>query len=145
MPLIRYLLDTNIWIALAKGDRVVVERLRLLSPQQICTCSIVRAELSYGGRKSQRVHETLRGFERLLEPFDSLPFDDAAVAVYGMIRADLERAGTPIGANDLLIASIARSSDCVLVTRNCREFERVAGLRVDSWEELKTPIALGSV
>jgi tRNA(fMet)-specific endonuclease VapC len=47
-----------------------------------------------------------------------------------VIRADLERAGTPIGPNDLLIAAIARSRDLGLVSLNVREFGRVAGLRV---------------
>ena len=130
----RYLLDTNIWIALAKGELSVLGRLRELPPDAVCSCSIVRAELMFGGRKSQRVHENLRGFERLLEPFVSLPFDDGAAEIYGMIRADLERMGTPIGANELLIAAIARARDCVMVTRNCREFERVVGLRVEVWD-----------
>src|SRR5262249_6786062 len=103
---------------------------RQLSRSEIASCSIVRAELMFGARKSRRVDENLAGFRRLLEPFISLPFDDLAEAHYGIIRATLERAGTPIGSNDLLIASIARSRDCILVTRNHHEFERVVGLRL---------------
>jgi tRNA(fMet)-specific endonuclease VapC len=68
-----------------------------------------------------------------LEPFVSLPFDDLAAGHYGLIRATLERAGTSVGANDLLIASIALAHDCLLVTRNSREFEGVVGLRVETW------------
>ena len=130
----RYLLDTNIVIALSKGEAEPVRRMRLLTPDAICICSIVRAELMFGARKSERVDENIRGFEALLEPFDSLSFDDAAAAEYGFIRADLERMGRPIGGNDLLIAAIARSKDCTVVTRNCREFDRVIGLRVESWD-----------
>jgi tRNA(fMet)-specific endonuclease VapC len=128
------LLDTNIWIALAHGEPGPVARLRLLSPPQVATCSIVRAELMFGARKSQRVAENLAGFRKLLEPFVSLPFDDLAAGHYGIIRATLERAGTLIGANDLLIAAIALAHDCLLVTRNSREFERVVGLRLETWE-----------
>jgi tRNA(fMet)-specific endonuclease VapC len=88
----------------------------------------------FGARKSSRVAENLAGFTRLLEPFVSLPFDDLAASHYGILRATLEQAGTPIGANDLLIAAIALAQDCMLVTRNGREFARVAGLQIETWE-----------
>ncbi len=128
-----HLLDTNIWIAIAKGDPSTLAKLRALRPAQVASCSVVKAELLFGARKSRRVAENLDGFHRLLEPFVSLPFDDAAADHYGLVRASLERAGTPIGANDLLIAATALAHDCRLVTRNQREFERVVGLRVESW------------
>ncbi|MEZ5354982.1 MAG: type II toxin-antitoxin system VapC family toxin [Bryobacteraceae bacterium] len=129
----RYLLDSNIWIGMARGDESLLERIRLMEPPQIVTCSVVRAELAYGARKSRQVEKNLVGFQRLLDPVDSLAFDDLAADHYGMIRADLERAGTPIGAADLMIASIARSRDVVMVTRNVNEFVRVVGLRVEEW------------
>jgi tRNA(fMet)-specific endonuclease VapC len=128
-----HLLDTNIWIALAARETVPVNRLRRLAPEQVAGCSVVRAELMFGARKSRRVAENLEGFRRLLDPFISLPFDDAAAGHYGILRATLERAGTPIGANDLMIASIALTHDSILVTRNTREFERVVGLRLEVW------------
>lgn len=53
---------------------------------------------------------------------------------YGMIRADLERQGTPIGPNDLWIAAVAKANDLMLVTHNQREFTRVVGLRLEDWE-----------
>jgi tRNA(fMet)-specific endonuclease VapC len=70
------------------------------------------------------VEENLDGIDKLPEPFESVPFDD---------RAALESAGMPVGANDLLIASIALAGDFVLVTREMREFRRVAGLRPEEW------------
>jgi tRNA(fMet)-specific endonuclease VapC len=127
------LLDTNIWIAIARGESGPVARLRELSPAHVMICSIVKAELLFGARKSRHVTENLEGLRNLLAPFESLPFDDAAAGHYGMIRANLEREGTPIGANDLLIAAIALAHDCRLVTRNSREFERVVGLRLEQW------------
>jgi tRNA(fMet)-specific endonuclease VapC len=127
------LLDTNIWIALARSEPGPVARLRKLVPAEVASCSIVRAELMFGARKSRRVAENLEGFRLLLEPYVSLPFDDHAAGHYGIVRATLEQAGTPIGANDLLIASIALAHDCLLVTRNRSEFERVVGLPIEVW------------
>ena len=63
-----------------------------------------------------------------------MPFDDRCAEEYGLIRADLDHAGTPIGPNDLLIAATARAHDLVLVTHNTREFSRVSGLQIDDWE-----------
>ncbi len=128
-----FLLDTNIWIGLARGEQGLRERLGRLNPARIFCCSVVRAELMFGARKSRRVGENLAGFGRLLQPFESAPFDDEAAGHYGLVRAALERAGTPIGADDLLVASIALARDFVLVTRNSREFARVPGLRTEEW------------
>jgi tRNA(fMet)-specific endonuclease VapC len=93
-----------------------------------------KAELLYGARKSGRIAHNLRLLEELFGTVASLPFDDRCAEEYGLIRQELERAGTPIGANDLLIASTARAHDAVLVTHNVREFSSVAGLRIEDWE-----------
>ena len=128
------LLDSNIWIALAKREPRAVSTLKTFRPSDIASCAIVRAEVQYGARKSQRVEENLISADRLLQPYVSLPFDDRAADYYGSIRAFLERAGTPISANDMLIAAIALAYDCVLVTRNTSEFRRVPGLRIEDWK-----------
>ncbi len=94
---------------------------------------MTKAELYYGARKSERVEHNLGVLSRFFDPFPSLQFDDRAAEEYGLIRADLERAGTPIGPNDLLIAALARSRDLTLMSFNVREFERVIGLRVANW------------
>lgn len=69
----------------------------------------------------------------LLAPLRVEAFDDAAAAAYGEVRASLERAGTPIGPLDLLIASHALSLDRAVITNHVREFTRVVGLRVEDW------------
>ena len=129
-----FLLDTNVCIAFLNGrDARVRERLLASSPDDIRLCSVVKAELLYGARGSDRVAENLRRLEQFFAPLKSLAFDDAAADWYGTIRAQLRRDGTPIGGNDLLIAAIARATDATLVTRNEGEFRRVPGLRVDVW------------
>jgi tRNA(fMet)-specific endonuclease VapC len=69
------------------------------------------------------------------EPLETVAFDDRSAEHYGLIRADLEREGRPIGPNDLLIAATARARDLTLVTRNTDEFRRVVALRLENWED----------
>lgn len=126
----RYLLDTDAAIALIKGRPEASRWLAERAPSSVGLSGVTKAELYYGARNSQRVEHNLEVLRGFFEPFVSLPFDDRAAEEYGVIRADLERAGTPIGPNDLLIAALARSRDLALVSLNAREFGRVAGLRV---------------
>ena len=108
------------------------------SPQDIVLCSIVKAELFYGVNKSAKPEKNLEKLTEFLNRFVSLPFDDKASETYGNIRVQLEKSGTPIGPNDLLIASIAISNNLILVTHNTREFGRVDDLRLEDWEILQT-------
>lgn len=129
-----YLLDTNACIAvLNNASRALVARLRERTPQEVLLCSIVKAELIYGAYHSARAAENLRLLQEFFAPFGSLPFDDECAAHYGRIRDELERAGTPIGPNDLVIAATALAHHLVLVTDNTREFERVVGLQLENW------------
>lgn len=75
----------------------------------------------------------LKRLEVLFGAIRSVPFDDAAAAHYGLVRAQLTSQGGPIGPNDLMIAATALAHDATLVTRNDSEFARVVGLRVVSW------------
>ncbi len=130
-----YLLDTNACIRVLNGtsDRLVA-RLRHHAPAEIHLCAVVKAELLYGARKSSRPAANLRLLDAFFEPLLCLPFDDACADRYGVIRAELERAGTPIGPNDLMIAATAVAHDLTLVTHNVAELSRVAGLRLEDWE-----------
>lgn len=131
-----YLLDTNACIALLNGSGPSVSaRLRACDPAQVAVCSVVKAELLYGARRSARVSENLDLLERFLDPLACFPFDDVCAEHYGVIRTDLDTQGLPIGGNDLLIAATARAHDMILVTHNTREFGRVAGLRHEDWEQ----------
>jgi tRNA(fMet)-specific endonuclease VapC len=131
---VSHLLDTNVCIAFLNGrDPGVRTRLLALDPKEVVLCSVVKAELVYGARNSDRVEGNLARLRSFFDPLRSLPFDDAAAEQYGLVRAQLRRGGTPIGLNDILIASISLANDLTLVTRNQNEFRRVAGLRLVAW------------
>ena len=128
------LLDTSVCIGwLSVRDIGVKRQVASLKRDEVALCSVVKAELLYGARASARVRENLEKLEAFFALFPSLPFDDAASEHYGAMRAQLRRAGTPIGGNDMLIASIALAADATLVTRNEKEFRLVPGLRVEVW------------
>lgn len=131
-----YLLDTNSCIKYLNGTSENIKRkLESKQRQDIVVCSIVKAELFYGAQKSAKPTENLKKVHKFIDRFVSLAFDDKASEKYGEIRSDLEKAGTPIGPNDLLIASIALANNVTLVTHNTREFKRVKGLKTEDWEK----------
>ena len=130
-----YLLDTNVCIHLLNQKHPgILQYFQQHSPAEIALCSIVKAELLYGARHSQRVQENLQLLAKFFAPLVSLPFDDRCAEEAGLIRADLAGQGNPIGPNDLLIAATARAHDAVLITHNSGEFSRVTGLRMEDWE-----------
>ncbi|HYA06065.1 MAG TPA: type II toxin-antitoxin system VapC family toxin [Xanthobacteraceae bacterium] len=129
----RYLLDTNIISDLIRNPGgKAAKRIAKVGEDSICTSIIVAAELRYGSAKSgsPRLRQAV---EDLLREIEILPFDVPADSQYGSIRCDLEAAGNPIGANDLLIAAHARAVDATVVTANVLKFKRVRGLTVENW------------
>lgn len=132
----RYLLDTNILSDLLKNPQgKAAQKISSLPPDErdlLATSIIVAAELRYGVAK--RGSSLLAGrVNQLLDAIEILPLEPKADQHYGRIRSQLEKTGTPIGGNDLLIAAQALATDAVLVTDNVREFKRVKGLRVENW------------
>jgi tRNA(fMet)-specific endonuclease VapC len=129
-----YLLDTNICIYLIKKHPpAVLEQFRQHSPQDVAISTITLFELEYGAQKSQQIKRTQDALTRFLTPLNILDTDQPAALEAAIIRADLERNGTPIGPYDLLIASLARSRGMTLVTNNTREFQRIEGLKLENW------------
>lgn len=132
----KYLLDTNVCISyLNNAASLVRTRMQMLKPTEIVLCSIVDAELYYGVMKSATPSKNLVRLTPFLSQFVSLPFDNMAAREFGRIRADLAKAGTPIGPYDLQIAAIALVNRLTLVTHNTREFGRIAGLQLEDWEQ----------
>jgi tRNA(fMet)-specific endonuclease VapC len=129
----RYLLDTNVVSDLIRNPQGrVSEHIRRVGEAQVCTSIIVAAELRYGATKkgSPRLTNQL---EAVLGALDVLPFEAPADAAYGLIRTRLERAGRPIGGNDLLIAAQAIALGYTVVSDNEREFARIDGLPRENW------------
>ena len=130
----KLLLDTNICIYIIKQQPASVLK-HFLEYQigDIGISSITLSELQYGVAKSQHQDKNSKALEQFITPLEVVPFDDAAAQAYGSIRATLEKAGTPIGSMDMLIAAHAVALGIPLVTNNTREFERVPGLEVVDW------------
>ena len=132
----RYMLDTNICIYMIKHrPSHVIQKFIEQEPDDVCISSITYAELAHGVEKSQAKEKNRLALTIMLSEIQILPFDDLAAQVYGVIKADLQRKGTPIGPLDTLIAAHAKSLDLMLVTNNTKEFERVDGLKLDNWME----------
>lgn len=128
-----WMLDTNALSDLIRNPGgPMVRRLAAEAPDAVCTSIVVACELRFGARRRASAALTQR-VEQLLASIVVLPLDEPADEHYADIRAALERAGTPIASNDLLIAAHARSRGLTLVTHNLREFERVPGLKTADW------------
>jgi tRNA(fMet)-specific endonuclease VapC len=130
----RYLLDTNICIYLLKGGYPRLDaRLQQCAAGEVGVSAITVFEMAYGAHKSAQPARNQAALSAFFLPLFLAPFDARAGALAGEIRAILERAGTPIGPNDLLIAAHALALDVPVVTNNEREFRRVPQLQVENW------------
>jgi tRNA(fMet)-specific endonuclease VapC len=131
--MLRYMLDTNICIYVIKNrPEGLRERFNRLA-DQLCISAVTLAEIIYGAEKSARQIENIKVVEQFAARVDVLPFGERAATHYGQIRADLERAGHPIGFHDMMIRGHARSEGLTLVSNNVREFQHIEGLRIDNW------------
>lgn len=132
-----YLLDTNACIALINGSPSAVRRRcqrAIAKEATVLVSSVVAFELWYGVAKSQRKEaNTQRLLAFLAGPLEWTLFDEQDAREAGAVRAELEIAGRPIGAYDVLIAGQARRRGATLVTANIGEFERVTGLKWEDW------------
>ena len=134
-----YLLDTDILSNLMKRSppTILIAKLASVPVKQQFTSSITLGELVYAACRLEARTEALLAQlqETLLPNLPILPFDADAAHQYGMIRAQLERQGTPLGEADLRIAAIALAHDLAVITGNVRHFQRIAGLSVENWLE----------
>lgn len=131
--MLTYLLDTNIVIYVMKRRPVEVLTLFNQNASRMAISSITLAELFHGAEKSAKVSDNLLAIEDFCSRLEVLPYGARAAQHYGSIRNALEKAGTPIGINDLHIAAHARSEGLVVVTNNMGEFARVPALQLENW------------
>jgi len=129
-----YLLDTNIVSLALKGKSpAAVKRLRSHPRARVSVSVITEMELRFGVAKHPHPERLKPTIDDFLDVVASLPLPDDIAAVYGAVRADLEKRGSPIGPLDTIIAAHAIAAGLVLVTNNAREFGRVKGLRCEDW------------
>jgi tRNA(fMet)-specific endonuclease VapC len=129
-----YFLDTDTCIFALKGTFAGIgQRMATVGPDEIKVPAIVLAELVCGAVKSARPDISLRAVEKLLLPFEIVPFCRECARVHGRVRGGLELAGTRIGPHDLIIAATVLAHDGTLVTHNVREFRRVKALKIEDW------------
>ena len=129
----KFLLDTDTCIYALKNSERVLEKLLGAAREDVTVSVITEAELRTGAAKSSSPSKTLQLVENFLAPIERIEFTSADAIAYSAARSKLERAGTPIGPLDTLIASQAIARKLTLVTNNEREFRRVAGLTIENW------------
>lgn len=129
-----YLLDTNVCVDFLTGRYPALStRLLEIAASDVCTSSVVVAELRYGAEKSARTRDNHQRIDTFLGDVSCYDFDPAAALRSGALRRILELRGEIIGPNDLLVAAHAISLGAILVTDNVREFQRLDGLRIENW------------
>ncbi|WPL15753.1 tRNA(fMet)-specific endonuclease VapC [Thiorhodovibrio winogradskyi] len=130
-----WMLDTNTCSFVIRQRPIAVkERFDQVGHDNLAISTIVLAELQFGAAlHPTRGTAILSDIEDFYQRLRVLAWTEAAARCYGQLRAQLQRAGTPIGNMDLLIAAHAVAENAVLVTNNRREFERVPGLRCEDW------------
>lgn len=128
-----YALDSNTAIYFFKGMGNVAKMLLSLPPNQVALPVVVLYELRLGIAKSNAPEKRMAQLNELLSIARVLPFSEKEAEITALLRANLEKAGTPIGPMDFMIAGIALSNQATLVTHNTKEFSRIANLRLADW------------
>ncbi|GAB1235004.1 type II toxin-antitoxin system VapC family toxin [Ferrigenium sp. UT5] len=131
---VRYLLDTNICIYIAKHNPPAVrDRFAHHTADELAMSVVTLGELRFGAEKSQNRERALAVISQLESMMQIAQLNAAVGEHYGQIRAVLQQRGEMIGNNDLWLAAHARAEGWILVTNNEREFVRVDGLQVENW------------
>ena len=131
--MLKYLLDTNIIIYVMKRRPIEVLDVFNQNAGRMAISAITLSELYHGAEKSARVGPNLQVIEELTGLIEVLPYTMKAAPHFGAIRAALEKAGQPIGVNDMHLAAHARSEGLIMVTNNTGEFSRVPALLLENW------------
>ena len=126
----KYLLDTNIVIALFAGDRAV--EAKVTNTENVALAPPIIGELCFGAQKSEKATENLHRINMFIEQHILFPCDLETAQWYGIIKERLRRKGRPIPNNDIWIAAIAMQHDLTLVTRDSH-FDEVESLQTERW------------
>ncbi len=129
----KVLLDTDVCIALLRGQPKAQVHLAALAPADCAVSAVTTYELLVGVAKCREPERERAKVGRLLAVVRVLVFDRLAAERAARVRADLERVGRSCGPYDLLLAGHALALGSALATHNVREFSRVEGLIVEDW------------
>jgi tRNA(fMet)-specific endonuclease VapC len=130
-----FLLDTNTVSFIVRGSQPgLLQRLRRHPVNAVAISSVTEAELLYGLARKPEASALAAAVQTFLKHVQSLPWDSQAATRYGVLRAQLEAAGTPLGNLDTLIAAHALAAGATLVTHD-RAFRQISGLAIEDWIE----------
>ena len=129
----KYLLDTNICVYLLNGEASLKKKVKEIGVYSLSVSNSVLAELYFGAYNSKKVEENLKRIDLFKKNMTIFSDTEESAKLFGKIKADLRSKGTIIEDFDILIASIATSNNCILVTNNTEHFERIEGLKVQNW------------
>ncbi len=129
-----FLLDTNVCIAVMRGNAAVAERLRGVLPDDCGVSSVTIYELYSGIERCKFPAQERQKVERFVNPLHLVEFDQMAAMKAASIRWHLQKRGMLIGPYDLMLAGQALALDLTLVTHNWDEFSRVPGLKIVDWQ-----------
>src|SRR3990167_7028325 len=131
---LRYLLDTNICIYIAKQKPLsVLKKFEQIEVGDVGMSIVTYGELLYGAQKSHHPKKTLLILDELVSLIPPLPMSIQVAKYYGDVLSKLEKQGKPIGNNDLWIAAHALTLELVLITNDMKEFARVPHLKIENW------------
>jgi len=130
---VKYLLDTDTCIFWLKGVASLRERMDAVGIEQVAISKITLAELYFGAHNSAKIEDNLTRAETLAHQIAVLPLNDAALKIFGRVKAELRRQGQPLPDFDQLIASTALAEELILVTNNTRHYTRIPGLQLENW------------
>ena len=130
-----YLLDTDIVIYSLKGHPAVKKNLERNLHAALKISVVTLMELYYGAYKSQKVTSNLSKIKNIEDAVEIIPIGRESAEVFAMLKAGLEKSGTPLDDFDLILAACALANDLVLVTNNVKPFERIEGLRLTNWAQ----------
>jgi tRNA(fMet)-specific endonuclease VapC len=125
------ILDSDHCIAILRG--VLDLRSKADPDDELAITSISIGELIHGAYRSQRPADNLARLDVLLSALTVLPYDELSARRFGILKADLERAGIPLHDLDLQIASIAMENNAPLLSHNQKHFSRIANLSLEDW------------
>lgn len=130
------MIDSNILIAAERGLLDVASKVRGREAEGFLISVVTASELLHGVWRAKNADMRARRaafVEGILQSFPVLPIELSAARTHAQLWAELEAKGAPIGAHDLWLAASCVAHGHTLITRNVREFKRVAGLKVEEW------------